>query len=53
VVIADSGDSAVVIVLHTDRFLDIGSTFQYGGATWQVTGRRPYSRALIASPVGS
>ena len=53
IVIADSGDTAAVIVLHTDRMLGVGSTFLHNGSMWQITGRRPHSRALIASPVSA
>jgi hypothetical protein len=51
VVIADAGDTAAVIVIRTDELLEIGSRFQHDGATWRITGRRPHSRALIASPL--
>jgi hypothetical protein len=50
VVIADSGDTASVMVVHTDRPLSIGSEFWHEGRMWRVSGRRPLSRALIACP---
>jgi hypothetical protein len=51
IVIADSGDAAAVIVVHTDQILEAGSRFQHDGVAWRITGRRPHSRALIAIPV--
>jgi hypothetical protein len=50
-VITDSGDTAAVIVVKTDRSLGIGSRFQHDGVTWRINSRRPHSRALIATPV--
>ena len=53
VVIADTGDSATIIVVPSDRGLDLGSRISHHGGTWRITGRRPLSRAFIAEPVVS
>jgi len=51
VVITDSGDTAAVILVQTDELLEIGSRIQHDGVAWRITGRRPHSRALIATPI--
>jgi hypothetical protein len=50
-VIVDTGTAARVIVIEQDERLQVGSRFSHRGLMWQITGRRPHGRALVAEPV--
>lgn len=51
VVIIDAGTTAQVIVVEQEEGLQLGSRFSHQGLVWQITGRRPHGRALVAEPV--
>jgi hypothetical protein len=51
VVVADSGDHAGLVLLAPDQPATVGSRFDHQGRSWEIRGRRPYSRVLVAEPV--
>jgi hypothetical protein len=50
-VIADRGDAAFVVVVHTQWRLRLGDRFAFAGSTWEVTRASDAVRGCVARPV--
>ena len=52
-VIVDSGHHAQLIFVDATCACRVGDRFKYAGTTWQITGRRPHAKALVAEPAAN
>jgi hypothetical protein len=50
-VIADDGLTATLVVLEATRSRSPGTRFHHRGRVWEIRGRRPGSKVLVARPV--
>jgi hypothetical protein len=49
-VIADRGDAAFVVMVHTPSRLRLGDRFEFAGSTWEVTRAGDAVRGCVARP---
>ena len=50
-VIADRGDGAWVVAVHSARVLALGDRFNFGGITWVVSRQSNAERGFVAHPL--
>jgi hypothetical protein len=50
-VIADRGDQAWVVTVHSQEPLTVGSRFEFGGLTWEIVRGRDLLRGFVAWPI--